>query len=736
MALEQPQRLTLSDGDGLADGQRTLLISDTDFKNDKDVIHYIDSFYRDGKNRKLSYERNWYETIEMLVGNQWSTYDEAERRFRPNVKPAHRVRYTGNHLSAYIMTRRAKILREDPFIRVNPATNQPEDYDVAEISTKILRYLWDINGLQGLVLPSVATWLLVSGTGIIKVFFDPDRGPRVSLQAADLHGVDSDLVRGAFGEERDDISSSRDIYLGEAAAESVSPFWVFPDPQAEHWEECGKLLDVRRRSLDWIRENYPRKGRDVNEEGRFGIREYYEQRLKDMQGGSVSGLAAGGASESGLPSALVKELWVKPSRDYPDGIYVVVANNVVLHNSGLPEWCEGSLPYFACVDKEIPTRIWGQATADDIKPINKLRNRAMSQIVENANLTGNPRVLLPIGCRVQPNSLKNKPGEVIPYVDLGGVRPSYLMPPPLPRHVQDLPDKLLEDIMMVSGLNEPTFRSAAPTGVRTSSGLAQLIKEDDTRLGVIIKSFYRMLSLVGGMLLKVVAYEYDDNRLGRVLGDHNNFDVFHFKGKDLLGRNVNLPGANYFDVRISTDTGHRSKAAQQEFLMNAASVGLVNLQDPIERRWLLRMLDIGAPDDSLFGDLRLTEAQAKIEDRFMAQASDEEWEIISITNSIGPHPWDVDEDHLKCHTEFMRRPDFLKLLETHPERALRFQKHVMDHERAVVDKQMKAAMGAATGGGLAPQAMPPQGQEGSGMPSPPSPRMSMSRPGVPQMPVI
>lgn len=718
-ALRQPE--DLSSGEAGRAGDRTLLISDSNLADEKGALKFVEAAYQNIKRQKVSLERQWAESLDMYAGRHYTLPAGTTERFAALHFPTDRVRYSANLLSTYVQTRRSKMLRSNPYMHVSPATNEPEDHEIAKVSTRILKFLWQELGIQGNVLPRAIEWLLVCGMVGLKSYYDPNSGPALHLSDDELTGeaaVNADKIgRSADGGVR--------VFLGEAKIEPVSPFWLYPDSHAETWEDCAFILDVRRRSLDWIRENFPERGRLVVDEHREQ-RDHYESRDRYFHS-----LAAGGVSieRGNVPSAYVKELWVKPCRKYPRGVHLISTSSVLLQAAQpLPRWCDGELPFSFVLDKPLPGSLWPQAVYDDLKDIQKVFNRAVSQIVEVSNRTANPVKLVPAGCRVNAHQFTNEPGLILQYVPVQGLKPEYMETPSLPDYCKTLPDVLMSHFMTVSGHNEPTLTGQAPTNVRTSSGLAQLIKEDDSRLSVQIKSLEHGLSRGVKKALKVVAFEYDEPRMGRIVGDFDDVEVFSFTGKNMLGKEKDTPGADYFDVEIRVDSGHRSKSSQQEFLLNAAQMGLVRVDNEEERLWLLRTLDIGTPDDDMFGDLRLAEAQARIENRWMAQMDDQEWQ--EGQQYIGPHEWDITQAHVEAHQSYMRKPDFLELFREHPERVQRFMEHLNAHRIKEQEEFEEEAARAQMQGGMQ-QGPPPPAQPGSmsmpGLAEGPNP---MQDPGV------
>ena len=73
-----------------------------------------------------------------------------------------------------------------------------------------------------------------------------------------------------------------------------------------------------------------------------------------------------------------------------------------------------------------------------------MRNRFNTQIMKNAYLIGNPKILRPTESGVEPGAFASDAGEIIDYT--GGHPPGFLQAPPLPDYLVSLPARLDADM--------------------------------------------------------------------------------------------------------------------------------------------------------------------------------------------------------------------------------------------------------------------------------------------------
>jgi len=699
---------------------------------DPDTVAFVDAWHEDGVRRRVNLERIWFRNIEFFEGNQWVGWNPSEQLYSPARAPSWRVRYTGNLCAVYAITKAAKILQQRPVVFVYPATPSPEDARIARTAQAVLRYYARVQGHQYRAISDFVYWLIITGLGVFRWGWDPLAGPLRELPPNHDGLVPPEIARRLWGDVKRKPGEDRSFAVGEPYLRAVSPFHVFPDPAATSWDSCRWIMEASRKPLDWFSDRWGKKGDLVEPEGTSDTHDFYEQRIRDVD----SYRSYMTESQPDLPSAVVKELWVKPCRRYPRGYYVITAGQWVLERGELPEWCEGGLPYSTAFDKPTPGKLWPDATFNDIVPPQKGRNRAVSMVIENGNVVGSPPLLLPAQCRVNEKDVTGGPGNIIPYFAIGGHRPEYLQPAALPDYVKSLPDAFERDVMLIAGMNEPTLGGRAPPNVRTASGLAQLMQQDDARLVVEVEAFNGALSRGYAGFLRVCAELVAEERLATITED-SRVDLMRFTGKDLVGEQGQRIGANYFNVDARIDAGFKSRAATQEFLLNLSAGGIIRVDNDEERRWLVREMRIGADDDAIFGSVLRREEQARLENVLLAHATEEGFASPLVQSRLGPWEWDDHEVHIAAHLDYMRRTAFVELVAANQQVAMRFQEHLREHETNMQMEILKQAGIAAPMMGPGPAGQPPlaPGQKNPGDPGVALAKLKGgSRPGVGEAP--
>jgi hypothetical protein len=129
-----------------------------------------------------AWERQVEENVRMLSGRQWDTYIESVGQFvdLSNWFAAGDERWRQypvfNWLITYFKQTISKLTENTPGIGVMPASSDYKDAMLAEVTEPIWRYEWDQMDLPELMF-DLYGWCLVAGRGVLKLRWDPSRGP-------------------------------------------------------------------------------------------------------------------------------------------------------------------------------------------------------------------------------------------------------------------------------------------------------------------------------------------------------------------------------------------------------------------------------------------------------------------------------------------------------------------------------------------------------------------------------
>lgn len=567
---------------------------------DQELLDYCNKAYNTARTARLPFERQWYLNMAFYFGRQyaqWATSGAIEasglqsdvtysKLYEPAVPPW-RVRLVSNKIRGIIRGELAKVTKEKPRGFVMPASTDEIDLAGARAGEAIHDYLWRTLKMNRVV-RRAEFWNLICGTAFIKDFYDKN--------AVDTTGK-----------------------KGRISAEPLTPFHILvPDLQEEELDNQPYTIHIMAKSVDWVRDNFEVEVQPDTGSGGGGI---LEQRF----------LSALGVNNGSKNMVSVKEGWFKPNKKYPNGMYVLWANNQILfkQEQWLYKYADAFEYPFTKID-HIPTgRFYGESTIVDLMSLQKEYNRTRSQIIEAKNRMAKPQ-LMAIRGSVDPNRITSEPGLIIQ------VQPGYQMPQPLP--LQNLPsyvieeiDRIQSDMNDISSQHEIT-KGQVPPGVTAATAISFLQEQDDSKLHTTISSLEEGVERIGRHFLSHVSQFWDVPRTIRITGANGQYEAFQFTKGSLRG-NVDF-------IVESGSAAPVSRAAKQAFIMELMK------NQYIPPQLGLRYLDM-SETGRLYEDMQRNVRQAQRENLRMAQGVD-----------VPTNQFDDDMQHIQTHEDYCKTEEW------------------------------------------------------------------------------
>lgn len=611
---------------------------------------------------KRELERVWFLSLAFKEGSQWSSYDAAGRYLYLKPLDAGRVRLTANRLHSHIMTFIAKLTKNSPAWFVVPASSEPDDEDAAKLAEYLFEYLWQELRIKRKTVEAT-DWVATCG----KAFFHPYWDARAGDPIADEDG---------------NVTAE-----GNIAVEVVSPFEIYPDPLATSIADCRWLIRARTVYKCWVVDAY-----DMTEDQTAKIEEdvdassWYRRSLGSIQG-PVNRMAPdpqGGTSgtwETSEDLVTLVEYFEKKSAKHPFGRYVVYGGKVELKNEALP-FEHGEMPF---VEFGLPAvgKFWPVSPTEMSVPIQKELNRTRSQMLENQNMSANPKWIVEKDS-LDDEVITSRVGEVLQVKRSASREPHPVGMPGLPAYVSENVALAIADLQEIWGQHEVT-RATVPSGLRSGRAIAFLIEQDDTRLGPVVHALESAMEELGKQLLALARQFYKEPRLVRIVGKDKEMIVRSVRGTDI---------ADNLTVRVQSGSAFPySRAAKQDEIMELIQGGVFNpIQD---REHILRALDVGQVDALVYRSQQ-DRNNARWENDLMAQGK------VQVPADFDDHAVHIDE-----HNVYRKSPDYRELPVN-----LRdiFDQHVSDHQQYALG-QIQATQAIQT----PPATQPPQAMPTMGM---------------------
>lgn len=732
-----------------------LELSKVDTEDLDGIAQKIESYYKLDSGVKNALSWHWEKNQLMLDGQQWLVYEGNRdtggqwKRLSPSPQNEYIPRPVTNYIFDGYQTLKGYMLKNKPRITVRPNTQTNKDKTAAKISELISNTNWERLCEQENYEYALSC-LITYGTVFKKSYWDTSYTSLVKVPQMEQRPV-IDPMTGAPTGAIEEVQAMdpqtgtflfQELPLGDINTTVVEPFRIAIDPLAANLHDIRWIMEYSIRPLTWIKENYykPAQGvgqmppmsedaeQNLDEEGQpilpqepgytglansvkpekhlsASLRRFFQLKsssgIRGIMGSGLGQTSSGGDSTMLEESAVIKEYYERPTQDNPHGRMFVVANGKTLYSGPSPyhvneqgDWH----PYSACRWEIVPGRFWGKSPIDDATEIQKHVNSIDSVIILNRKTMAIPQKLIPRGTIGVNDAWTGRPGQKIYYTPgSNGEAPSTIQAQPLSEQVFQERAQKVDDIKTVMGAPD-ILKGDRPPGVTAFSALNLLFEIGAGKLFPMADRWKRFIESDQRKQLQIIADKYREPRpefIQKLKSMNTELTVDQiqaFVGKDLYDNcNVIIDPASAVP---------KMKAAEQAKLMELAQLGVLNLEDPANKKEFLSRMDIIGFDGGYGKDA--------------SRASFENDDLDALAyNPQGRQPIVMDSDnhqvHISIHQDRQKEPSFLEL----PfEVQQQYAQHTQQHEQMLMMQQQQMMMQAAMMGQAAqPQPNPMEQKE-------------------------
>jgi hypothetical protein len=349
----------------------------------------IEGHYKKDTTQKSQLSYNWERNSLMIDGKQWLVFSNNAAtggmwtRLETSKSNDYIPRPTTNYMFDVYQTLKAYVGKTQPRSTVYPNSDLYADKTAAKIGDLCLEANWSrLKEEENYEYADAC--LVMYGTVFKKSYWDTtevvmSKIPRM-IQQPKMDPATGQLVGMEEVQATDPMTGDPlfdEIPLGDVNTEIIEPFRIALDPNANDIHKIRWIMEYSVQPLSWIQQVYDKDPAqnpgytglvdDVKEETQLqgGLKRMYQ--LKQSSGVKTQGIGAvnsAGSDERIVNSAVVKEYYERPSREYPNGRMVVVANGVCLYAGDSPyvgpelgDWH----PYSECRWEIVPGRFWGKS---------------------------------------------------------------------------------------------------------------------------------------------------------------------------------------------------------------------------------------------------------------------------------------------------------------------------------------------------------------------------------------
>jgi len=601
---------------------------------------FMDEKKTAGLQERRPFEGQWIVNLAFLAGQQYTAFNPGTHTLQTIANDKGKRRRVDNILISRWKRQVSDLIRNKPKVAGVPATNEDEDIESARVATKVLDN-WHRENRMRSKLRKLSGWIYSCGGAYLDDRWNDKIGPT-----------------------RLDEKTGKLMYLGDADCGVWSPFEIivpFSFAGDTNIHSFPWIIKIKWRELTWIANNYDRGGEVTSESANSPLY-------------TLSGLFGGQGSFSNSSvdeGAYVMELYYKPDKEHPKGLFLTGANGIILQEDTWP-FDHFALEHFKDID--IPGCFHGKATLEDAIPLQVRWNVTINSIDEY-NIMAKGKWLAPHGCglTVAPN---DRHGEVIWYTPVMGHIPQMLMLKGLPNSygmtletIQMSLDNLFSQHEVSRGTNKSDIRSGE---------MVSLLQEQDSFAKIPSHAtFEESLEAVYRRILKRIQEGYNEERMIKVVGRDGEFEVMAFKGADLRDNT---------DIHVASQSSlPDSRIARQAMILQRYEKGMYG--DPRSEE-VQRQVGIDLDDALSFqlqSSTRKDTAVARWENKILFGAK----------GKIPINPYDRDDIHLKEHGEARKRMDYQKLKVGDPKTFQKIEQTFLAHEMehsSRMKKQQEAQM--------------------------------------------
>ena len=618
--------------------------------SDSSLVQFVEEEFTRRQKERLPYELQWQLNVNFIEGNQYCDIDP-HRLVIDEVEKLYpwQERESFNQIAPVIETRISRLATMKPILKARAPTTSADDIRSSRVSSQLLQNLYYDQGI-GVKLSEVYAWAESTGTCFVKNIWNPDKGP--------ITGEMEIIVIDENGEEEVTVEKIRE---GALEVVVVPPHEIFPDSSFRNdIQDCRSVIHAKAIHVDEIKEAW---GVEVLPEKTSSMR---LQRTMGSQSWGV-GVSHYYSTHNLDKHAVVKEYWEKPSKMFPNGRLITIANGKLLHEGQLfyPTGPDNELafPFERVVSIKRPGIIWGRCVVDRLIPVQRRYNALRNRKAEFLNRSAIGQWTVQEGSVDIDDMEANagQPGYIYVY-QRGFDPPSLVQNAQLPIAFDTEELALLQEINIFSGTSDLAKQSKAPPGVKSGVAMSIALEQDDTRIATTAKHIEHFLVKCGKVWLRMHQLFVSGTRILKAIGEDNVMEYLDWTSSDITSDDV------YVEPFSSLA---ESPAQKRQMVFDLLASGLFHndegILEPSMKSKIFEMIDLGNWES---GD----------EDNRMHIAKADRQNITLSQGGYEPVlPYDDHILHIHRHDRHRLSVEYESLIAQNPMIEQAFQQHVDEH---------------------------------------------------------
>lgn len=370
--------------------------------------------------------------------------------------------------------------------------------DMSMKVNQLLDFLWVDNRMQS-KLAQVLQYVFLYGTGFIKATFDPD--------------------------------NVGDGGIGQIETTVLSPWYIFPDPDATDIHDASYIIEHHPVTLRWVIERYPQFSEKVKAAGESSTSEFFERKGTGTRGpaptdeGKRVDIYECWYNDSTISEDLDED--GEPTLEYPNGRHTLMTGGGIVLDDGP---CLYSMwPYARFVEVPRPAEFFGDCTVHKALGIQENINTILRALMDNGLWLIHGIWVTDSTSGVTPKTLAGYgPRSVI--VKNPGTECRRDSGEPLPNHIFEMLAQQVEAFDRVVGLPD-VLRGIVPSRQPVQTVMMQQ-ESGEVRTRERQRRVEEALADLGQLWVDIVANHWNDKRVIRNKKALGGFDMFSIGKKD------------------------------------------------------------------------------------------------------------------------------------------------------------------------------------------------------------
>lgn len=585
---------------------------------EKKLVEEVEKDFKKRQSEKKSFELAWQLNMNFLIGNQYCSIggsgeiEEFEKQY------FWQEREVFNHIAPLVDVRLAKLQKIRPNMTVVPASGDENDIKTAKLSKKILDTVYNSKEINDKI-AQATRWSEVCGTSFYKVVWNSSLGQEIS-------------------------TDDEKLKTGDVEISVVSPFEIFPEnTSCEKLEDNQSIIHAKAYHVEQIKNIWgvDVEGEEVNV---FSL----DNMNKTLGGLEYNSMVTKIIKTTRDRHAIVIEKYELPTEEFPNGRLIIVSGGKLLHLGELPfvNKTDGkrTYPFIKQTSLEQIGCFWGNSVIERIIPIQRAYNTIKNRKHEFLNRLSMGVLTVEDGS-VDVDNLEDEglsPGKVLVYRQ-GATPPKYMANTAVPIDFQREEEKLLNEIMLISGTSDILRDASAYSSNISGVALQLLIEQDESRLANSSEKIKDCIKTMAQHILRLYKQFACVPKLTKIVGDNGEVEMFYFTQSDITSDEVVFEAQSEITETL---------AQRRSMVFDLLKAGL--LQD--ENGKLSNRMRVKALELLGFG---IWENSQDINDLHTKRASGENLEMLK---GKMQEVLEVDNHdlHIAEHTAFMIGNDFMK----------------------------------------------------------------------------